>query len=197
MTRCWRIRCSTKFILIETKHFSKFLQNFHLIFFSKVDENLTDAERKAAWEEFENEKKGFVNMGNPELQNNLMSSINPQAIQDQYRLQYPGMSEEQVVHATRAYIMQLQSGMHRRPAYDKSHYQQVLAHLYQFKICASKWYFLGDGANEGTAGSTLPGCIPTATDGGSSRRQQQRRRRARLNQLRRWWRRMEPSTTGS
>ena len=26
----------------------------------KVDENLTEAERKMAWEEYENEKKGFI-----------------------------------------------------------------------------------------------------------------------------------------
>ena len=29
--------------------------------------------------------------------------------------------------ATRAYIMQLQSGIHRRPAYDKSHYKEEMA----------------------------------------------------------------------
>ena len=32
---------------------------------------------------------------------------------------------EQVIQATRAYIMQVQSGITRKPAYDKSHYQQV------------------------------------------------------------------------
>merc|ERR1712223_756889 len=47
------------------------------------DENLTEEERKAAWEEFENEKKGISNFAevgelNPNL---LMSNINPAQIQ--------------------------------------------------------------------------------------------------------------------
>ena len=45
--------------------------------------------------------------------------------QEQYRLQYPHLTEEQVAHATKAYIMQLQSGFTRKPAYDRSHYQEV------------------------------------------------------------------------
>ena len=45
-----------------------------------MDENLTEEERKAAWDEFENEKKGFVvNFG--EQQQDVISQINPQAIQ--------------------------------------------------------------------------------------------------------------------
>ena len=46
-------------------------------------------------------------------------------------MQYPHLSEEQVVQATRAYIMQITSGLTRRPAYDKSHYQQEMARARQ------------------------------------------------------------------
>ena len=98
---------------------------------NQTDENLTEEERKAAWEEFENEKRGFVNMGNTMLQQQLMSNINPIEIQNQYRIQYPHLTEEQVIAATRAYILQLQSGITRRPAYDKSHYQQEMARAKQ------------------------------------------------------------------
>ena len=49
----------------------------------QVDENLTEEERKAAWEEFENEKKGIPNFAEVgELNSNLlMSNINPAQIQ--------------------------------------------------------------------------------------------------------------------
>merc|ERR1719418_196554 len=72
------------------------------------DENLTEEERKAAWEEFENEKKGISNFAevgelNPNL---LLSNINPAQIQAQYRIQYPHLTDEQVIQATRAYIIQ-------------------------------------------------------------------------------------------
>lgn len=40
-------------------------------------------------------------------------------------MQYPHLTDEQVIQATRAYILQIQSGFTRKPAYDKSHYQQV------------------------------------------------------------------------
>ena len=48
-----------------------------------MDENLTEAERKAAWEEFENEKKGIPNFAEVgQLNENLlMSNINPAQIQ--------------------------------------------------------------------------------------------------------------------
>ena len=96
---------------------------------NQVDENLTEEERKAAWEEFENEKKGipsFAEVG--QLNTNLLlSNINPAQIQAQYRIQYPHLTDEQVIQATRAYILQVQSGITRKPAYDKSHYQQEMA----------------------------------------------------------------------
>ena len=49
---------------------------------NQVDEHLTEEERKAAWEEFENEKKGIINMTNSVNlnQNLVMSQINPEMI---------------------------------------------------------------------------------------------------------------------
>merc|ERR1712110_1357661 len=80
---------------------------------NQVDENLTEEERKAAWEEFENEKKGipsFAEVG--QLNTNLLlSNTNPAQIQAQYRIQYPHLTDEQVIQATRAYILQVQSGI--------------------------------------------------------------------------------------
>ena len=41
-------------------------------------------------------------------------------------MQYPHLTEDQLNQATRAYMMQIQSGITGRTAvYDKSHYQQV------------------------------------------------------------------------
>ena len=53
-----------------------------------MDENLTEAERKAAWEEFENEKKGIPNFAEVGQlnQNLLMSNINPAQIQVQIHI---------------------------------------------------------------------------------------------------------------
>eukprot|EP00096_Caligus_rogercresseyi_P013772 TRINITY_DN6376_c0_g1_i1.p1 TRINITY_DN6376_c0_g1~~TRINITY_DN6376_c0_g1_i1.p1 ORF type:complete len:666 (+),score=148.68 TRINITY_DN6376_c0_g1_i1:494-2491(+) len=84
---------------------------------NKVDENLTEAERKAAWEEYENEKKGVIdNMGI--MQSSTVSAsnknylftpdINFLQIQKAYRLQNPTFSNEQILMATRQYIYQLQ-----------------------------------------------------------------------------------------
>ena len=46
--------------------------------------------------------------------------------QNQYKIQYPHLTEEQVNQATRAYMMQIQSAYTRKPAYDKSFYAQVI-----------------------------------------------------------------------
>ena len=47
-------------------------------------------------------------------------------LQAQYRMQYPHLTEDQLNQATRAYMMQIQSGFTGRTnAYDKSFYQQV------------------------------------------------------------------------
>jgi hypothetical protein len=74
----------------------------------QVDENLTEVERKAAWEEYENEKKGLIqtNIGIENITNfgamlqNMLprsgdgrvmaSPINPMAIQEQLRVMNPG-----------------------------------------------------------------------------------------------------------
>merc|ERR1719471_678227 len=99
---------------------------------NQTDENLTEEERAAAWKEFENEKKGFMaTFDNADMQNAMSSSIDPQAIQQLYRARYPQMTNEQLNQATRAYIMQAQSALHNKPAYDKSHYQQEMQKIKQ------------------------------------------------------------------
>ena len=49
---------------------------------NQVDEHLTEEERKAAWEEFENEKKGIISMTNTSNlnMNLMMNQINPEVI---------------------------------------------------------------------------------------------------------------------
>merc|ERR1719402_1004442 len=97
---------------------------------NQVDQNLTEEERKAAWEEYEQEKRGMIqtNVGieNTEqfgmmLQTMLPKSgdgrimaspINPMAIQAQLRQMNPELTHEELVSRTRAAIMQLQN-MHR------------------------------------------------------------------------------------
>lgn len=97
-----------------------------------MDENLTEEERKAAWDEYEQEKKGVIqtNVGMENLQQfgmmlqtmlpksgdgRIMASpINPMAIQAQLRQMNPELSHEELVTRTRAAIMQLQN-MHRSP----------------------------------------------------------------------------------
>jgi len=97
---------------------------------NQVDQNLTEEERKAAWEEYEQEKRGMIqtNVGieNTEqfgmmLQTMLPKSgdgrimaspINPMAIQAQLRQMNPELTHEDLLSRTRAAIMQLQN-MHR------------------------------------------------------------------------------------
>merc|ERR1712192_369995 len=79
--------------------------------------NLTEEERKKAWEEFEQEKKGFIQQrADPMMLAQMqaaqqMQSLNPMAIQAQLRAMYPEMSHEEVMARTRWTIMQLQSQM--------------------------------------------------------------------------------------
>merc|ERR1712037_950871 len=81
------------------------------------DENLTEEERKKAWEEFEQEKKGFIQQrADPMMLQQMqaaqqMQSLNPMAIQAQLRAMYPEMSHDEVMARTRWTIMQLQSQM--------------------------------------------------------------------------------------
>ena len=79
-----------------------------------MDENLTEEERKRAWEEFEQEKKGFIQQrADPMMLQQMqaaqqMQSLNPMAIQAQLRAMYPEMSHEEVMARTRWTITQLQ-----------------------------------------------------------------------------------------
>merc|ERR1712203_333667 len=71
-------------------------------------------ERKRAWEEFEQEKKGFIQQrADPMMLAQMqaaqqMQSLNPMAIQAQLRAMYPEMSHEEVMARTRWTIQQLQ-----------------------------------------------------------------------------------------
>lgn len=112
-----------KQIIWKFHHHDSLLEN-------KVDENLTEDERKSAWEEYENEKKGFIqtNVGidNINAFGNMLqgmlpmsgdgrvmaSPINPMAIQLQLKSQNPAISHEELVMRTRAAILQLQN-LHR------------------------------------------------------------------------------------
>ena len=112
-----------KQIIWKFHHHDSLLEN-------KVDENLTEDERKSAWEEYENEKKGFIqtNVGieNINAFGNMLqgmlpmsgdgrvmaSPINPMAIQLQLKAQNPDISHEELVLRTRAAILQLQN-LHR------------------------------------------------------------------------------------
>jgi len=96
----------------------------------QVDENLTAEDRKTAWDEYEQERKGMIqtNVGIENTQQfgqmlqtmlpksgdgRIMASpINPMAIQAQLRQMNPELSHEELVARTRAAIMQLQN-MHR------------------------------------------------------------------------------------
>jgi len=73
-----------------------------------VDENLTEEERKRAWEEFEQEKKGFIQQRADPMMLQQMQSLNPMAIQAQLRAMYPEMSHEEVMARTRWTITQMQ-----------------------------------------------------------------------------------------
>jgi len=87
---------------------------------NKVEENLTEDERKHAWDEFENEKKGFIQqrtegMGDSgwmQMMQKMMpqqTTIQPMAIQAHFRQLYPQASHEDIMTKTRIAVMQLQN----------------------------------------------------------------------------------------
>ena len=106
------------------------IKNHDSLLEAQVDENLTEEERKAAWEDYEQERKGMIqtNVGIENTQQfgmmlqtmlpksgdgRIMASpINPMAIQAQLRQMNPELSHDELVARTRAAIMQLQN-MHR------------------------------------------------------------------------------------
>eukprot|EP00092_Neocalanus_flemingeri_P001700 GFUD01001814.1.p1 GENE.GFUD01001814.1~~GFUD01001814.1.p1 ORF type:complete len:1623 (+),score=612.15 GFUD01001814.1:145-4869(+) len=106
------------------------IKNHDSLLEAQVDENLTEEDRKTAWEEYEQERKGMIqtNVGIENTQQfgmmlqsmlpksgdgRIMASpINPMAIQAQLRQMNPELSHDELVARTRAAIMQLQN-MHR------------------------------------------------------------------------------------
>jgi len=62
-----------------------------------------------------------------------LANINPAIIQEQYRIQYPHLTDDQVVQATRTYIMQVTSGLARQQGLAL---QQI--HLLQMDF--GRWY---------------------------------------------------------
>jgi len=116
-------------LIIKHKHAIWKIHDHDSLLEHQVDQEISEAERKAAWEEYENEKKGINTMVNTTNLNMgvVMNQINPEVIRQQYRMQYPHLTEDQINQATRAYMMQIQSGFTGRVDYDRSHYAQEMA----------------------------------------------------------------------
>ena len=106
------------------------IHNHDSLLENKVDENLTEAERKLAWEEFEQEKKGLIqtNVGIENINHFgamlqgmlpmsgdgrvMASPINPMAIKIQLKAGNPTLTDEELNERTRSAILQLQN-LHR------------------------------------------------------------------------------------
>lgn len=46
-------------------------------------------------------------------------------LQNMFKIKYPNHTHEELLNSTKAYILQVQSGLTRKPAYDKAHYRQA------------------------------------------------------------------------
>lgn len=74
----WHIGCSLAFWALA---FSQNGDDVTIHCSIQVDENLTEEERKSAWEEFENEKQGINSLvGNPAISNLQSFNFNPNEI---------------------------------------------------------------------------------------------------------------------
>ena len=111
------------------------IHNHDSLLENKVEENLSEEERKRAWEEFENEKKGYVQQaaGNMQQQGvqhvqqmlqQQQQSINPMAIQAQLRQMYPQLSHEELMAKTRLVIMQYQQSIMEQSIMQQRQMQQ-------------------------------------------------------------------------
>eukprot|EP00092_Neocalanus_flemingeri_P000058 GFUD01000060.1.p1 GENE.GFUD01000060.1~~GFUD01000060.1.p1 ORF type:complete len:332 (-),score=113.34 GFUD01000060.1:286-1137(-) len=113
------------------------IKNHDSLLEAQVDENLTEEDRKAAWEEYEQERKGMIqtNVGieNTQQFGQMYQSINPIALQAQLRQMNPELSHNEILVRTRAAIMTLQT-MQRTQAQaqatanqNQSYYQAEMA----------------------------------------------------------------------
>jgi predicted DsbA family dithiol-disulfide isomerase len=69
-------------LILKHKHMIWKIHDHDSLLENQVDEHLTEEERKSAWEEYENEKKGIVRMANTTNLNMdfMMTNINPEMI---------------------------------------------------------------------------------------------------------------------
>ncbi len=156
-----------------------------------MDENLTEEERKSAWEEFENEKRGMHFAGVQHQQAMSAASVTPESVQEMYRKMYPQLDDAQIAHAARTYILQLQgqSAPGARPAYDKTYYQQEMARIKQQQANMYPGMYRqrqlqagDDGAVAGTSSSGGGGGGWSFTDQMAARQQELVARQQLLNQ---------------
>merc|ERR1712130_519971 len=153
---------------------------------NQVDQNLTEEERKAAWEEFENEKKGFmrsnITMGDSQQFGQMIqtmmpqsssfpTSINPMTIQAQLRQMNPELSHEELVARTRAAIMQLQNMYKNSHMYNQALYQQAIQQeqLNKAKAMMAQQYSMqGSRSNPHAPGSILSNVYTKSSNPGLS-----------------------------
>jgi len=146
------------------------IHNHDSLLENKVDENLNEDDRKAAWAEFENEKKGYVQqMAGPnnawtaglaqmqQQQAAMQQQINPMAIQAQLKMMYPEMNHEELMTRTRWTIMQMQQQMVNEMA-ARQKQQQEQQQLMQQQQLMRQAQQLSDQmrmAKQGSSGNTV------------------------------------------